>query len=107
VRRSRKPRDQRQDAPLGLSVSRRGSTVEQILSHTTTTGSYRYDPSRYADLGPVVEQCGSPPDTREACLRRVRTVRDEQNGAWRGSRQPSSPHASAILAIASAVLATC
>jgi CubicO group peptidase (beta-lactamase class C family) len=35
------------------------ATVGQILSHTTTTGTYRYDPSRFADLGPVVEQCGS------------------------------------------------
>ena len=33
-------------------------TVRQILTHASS-GSYRYDPARYADLGGVVEQCAN------------------------------------------------
>ena len=34
------------------------TTVGQVLSHTSS-GAYRYDPSRFADLGGVVDQCAS------------------------------------------------
>ena len=34
-------------------------TVGQVLTHASPSGSYKYDPSRYQDLGGVVEQCAN------------------------------------------------
>lgn len=34
-------------------------TVGQVLRHASTSDAYKYDPSRYADLGGVVEQCAN------------------------------------------------
>ena len=34
-------------------------TVRQVLTHESPTGSYKYDPSRYDDLGGVVDQCAN------------------------------------------------
>ena len=33
------------------------STVQQLLAHASSSGTYQYDPARYEDLGGVVEQC--------------------------------------------------
>jgi CubicO group peptidase (beta-lactamase class C family) len=33
--------------------------VGQVLAHATASGSYRYDPSRFEDLGGVVDQCAN------------------------------------------------
>jgi CubicO group peptidase (beta-lactamase class C family) len=41
------------------TYSDREITVGQVLTHATPSGSYKYDPSRYSDLGGVVDQCAN------------------------------------------------
>jgi CubicO group peptidase (beta-lactamase class C family) len=41
-------------------IPERGATVEQVLMHTST-GAYRYEPARFAELTPVVEQYSQVP----------------------------------------------
>jgi len=51
------------DAPVrtwASNLSDSGATVRQVLSHTST-GSFRYDPSRFAALTPVVDDCADGP----------------------------------------------
>lgn len=45
------------------NISDAGATVRQVLSHTST-GSYRYDPSRFAMLTPVIDKCTDAPYRR-------------------------------------------
>jgi CubicO group peptidase (beta-lactamase class C family) len=40
------------------------TTVGQLLAHASPSGSFKYDPSRYAALTEVVQQCGSSPYRR-------------------------------------------
>lgn len=51
------------DQPVGRwspSASDPTASLQQLLAHVSS-GVYRYNPSRYASIGPVVEACGQKP----------------------------------------------
>jgi CubicO group peptidase (beta-lactamase class C family) len=45
----------------GGGLPERDATIRQVLSHTSAGGVFRFDPERYAQLTPVVEDCGNQP----------------------------------------------
>jgi CubicO group peptidase (beta-lactamase class C family) len=49
--------DQESDQPV---------TVRHVLSHSASSGSYQYDPARFAVLTPIVSYCGQQPFPRFA-----------------------------------------
>lgn len=53
----------------GASVGDAGATVRQVLNHSSS-GSYRYDPQRYAQLTRVVESC-APQSYRKSLAHRL------------------------------------
>ena len=81
------------DEPIrryGGAVPDQGATLRQILSHTSAGAgkSFRYDPERYSQLTPVVEQCVPQPYRKTDRGKRPRTARDE------GLRARTRPHRS-------------
>jgi CubicO group peptidase (beta-lactamase class C family) len=45
----------------GGGLPERDATIRQVLSHTSAGGAFKFDPERYAQLTPVVEDCADQP----------------------------------------------
>ena len=54
----------------GINFPERDVTVRQVLSHTSQ-GIFKYDPERFAELTPVVEECARQPFRKTVALQMI------------------------------------
>ena len=54
----------------GINLPERNATVRQVASHTSQ-GVFRYDPERFAQLTPVVEECARQPFRKAVALQLI------------------------------------
>ena len=54
----------------GINLPERDATIRQVLSHTSE-GTFQYDPERFSQLTPVVEECARQPFRKTFALQMI------------------------------------
>ena len=54
----------------GINLPEPGATIRQVLSHTSQ-GTFKYDPERFSQLTPVIEECARQPFRKTFALQMI------------------------------------